>query len=275
MNGMENNSDVKSKSFKSDFIENEREKAVILKDLNDLKKTYDEIIIQNKTMSLQLIEERDKVIELMTELVASKDNKNSFGKYRTGVKSLQDKLKLVSVENAKLKEQNISIIKQNGLIKEQNKITEMGLKDAQTNSEKLKSDLINTVEKLSKLDVNGTTVVTYKLKNSGELIVTDKANKVDGINVSFVIAKNENAKPAEKIYYIQVINSENIVLGDVNKGVHQYKSLTYSFSTNVNYDKKLIHVSDNFLGNKFTKGTYYVNVYDKEELVDESTFSLK
>lgn len=267
-------SKTKPKAIFSTLVDNEREKETIMQELKDLKKTYDAIIIQNKTISLQLIQERDKVMVLMTDLEASKGLKISLDKYKGQLKSLQNKLQFISVENSKLKEQNVSIKKQNGLMKEERYMTEEILKESQKNSENLKKDLLTTVEKLSKVDVSGTTIIAYKLKSSGELIITDKAIKVDGINVSFVVGKNEVAKSGTKIYYIQVVDNENKVLGD-SDGTHQYKSLTYSFTTNVNYDRKLIHVSENLLGKKFNKGTYYVNIYDKEELVDESSFILK
>jgi len=263
-----------SEAVKPALENNEIEKESILEELNDLRKNYDEIILENKTMSVELNQEREKVIELMSDL-AVLHGKYDLAEYQNQVKVLQDKLKKVILENEKLKEQNVSITEQNKIIKEKSEIAEVALKESQKQSEGLKRDLANTVEKSSKLAVSGTIVIAYKLKTSGELVITEKANKVDGINISFVIAKNEMAKPVDKVYYVQVINSENTVLGDVNEGVHQYKSLTYSLAMKVSYENKMIHVSENFLGNKFVKGTYYVNIYDKEELVDESSFALK
>ncbi|WP_348798777.1 hypothetical protein [Flavobacterium adhaerens] len=277
-NGMENKTESESikKVLGNPALNgNALEKETILVELKLLKKHYDEIIFENQTMSLELIKERDKVMELMTDLVDLKDTKVSLDRYKNQVKTLQNTLTDLTVENGKLKEQNISIKKQNVIIKEQRDITEKILKETQSKTEVLKRDLQNTVEKGSKLEVTGATVVSYRLKNSGELIVTDKANKVDGINISFMITKNEIAKAADKVYYIQVVDSKNVVLGDISEGVHQYKSLKYSMAVNVSYERKTIRVSENFLGNKYVKGTYYVNIYDNEELVEESTFVLK
>jgi hypothetical protein len=277
--GMENESEpepvLKSKLIRPVLAEHEREKNMILQELEDLKKTYDEIILENKTISFDLIQERDKVIKLMTYLVASQDNQIPLDKYKGQVKSLQEKLAMLTVENEELKEQNVSIKRQNATIKEQIGITEVVLNESQKKNEGLKRDLVNTVEKFSKLEVSSTSVVTYRLKSSGDLIVTDKANKVGGINISFVIAKNEIARPTDKTYYIQVMNSENLILGDDNMRTHQYKGLTYSMASNVKYENKMIRVSENLMGKNFAKGTYYVNIYDGEELVDESSFILK
>lgn len=266
---------LKSKHLKLTLSENEREKNMILQELKNLRKTYDEIILVNKTISLELIQERDKVIQLMSDVAASQNNLVSLNKYKEQVKLLQEKLAMMTIENAELRQQNISIKKQNANIKEQRDITETVLNESQKNNEGLKRDLVNTVDKFSKLEVNNTSIVTYKLKSSGELILTDKANKVEGINISFVIAKNAIAKPVEKTYYIQVMNGENSILGDDNMRTHQYKSLTYSMASNVKYENKMVRVSENLMGKNFAKGTYYVNIYDGEELVDESSFILK
>lgn len=278
-NGMSNESKPetvsKSKLAKPVLSQNELEKKMILEELKDLKKTYDEIIFENKTLSLELIQERDKVINLMSDLLASHDSKISLDNYKSQLKTLQDKLAMVSVENVKLKEQNISIKKQNANIKEQRDIAEVVLNESQKKNEGLKRDLVSTVEKFSKLEVNNTSAISYRLKSSGELVITDKASKVEGINISFVIAKNEIAKATDKTYYIQVMSSENTVLGDSNMRTHQYKSLQYSMETTVRYDNKLVRVSENLMGKNFAKGTYYVNIYDGEELVDESSFILK
>lgn len=266
---------LKSKLIKPVLVEREREKNMILQELKDLKKTYDEIILENKTISFDLIQERDKVIKLMGDLVASQNNQISLDKYKGQVRLLQEKLAMLTVENKELKEQNVSIKRQNASIKEQIGITEVVLNESQKKNEVLKRDLVNTVEKFSKLEVSGTSIVTYRLKSSGELVITDKANKVGGINISFVIAKNVIAKPTDKTYYIQVMNSENLILGDDNMRTHQYKGLTYSMASNVRYENKMVRVSENLMGKNFAKGTYYVNIYDGEELVDESSFILK
>jgi hypothetical protein len=277
--GMSNESEPepvsKSKSTKPVLTLNEREKEVILQELKDLKKTYDEIIFENKTMSVELIQERDKVIKLMSDLLASQDAQTSLDMYKVQVKALQEKLAMVTIENEKLKEQNISIKRQNANIKEQRDITEVVLNESQKKNEGLKRDLVNTVEKFSKLEVTSASAISYRLKSSGELVITDKASKVEGINISFVIAKNEIAKATDKTYYIQVMSSQNTVLGDSNMRTHQYKSLQYSLESNVRYENKLVRVSENLMGKNFAKGTYYVNIFDGEELVDETIFILK
>jgi hypothetical protein len=258
----------KTKIIESELKENDKEKEMILQDLRDLKKTYDEIIIDNKNMSLELIQERVKVMKLLADISMSQNNRAALEDFKKQATLLRDKLNRLAIENKILKIENKEIKKERDSAK-------VGLKVAQNNNEGLQRDLVKTVEKFSKLDVSNTTVVSFKLRGSGELIVTDKANKVEGVNISFIIAKNEIARPADKIFYIQIMNSKNVVVGDDNMRTHQYKSLTYSVATNVKYENKMLRVSENIMGKNFAKGTYYVNIFDGEELVDESSFILK
>ena len=53
------------------------------------------------------------------------------------------------------------------------------------------------------------------------------------------------------------------------------QSLTYSFTTTVKYENKTVEVSQDLPGKNFEKGTYFVNVFDKTELVSKSSFTLK
>lgn len=267
---MGNNNDEANRNSKGepDLVKKEAEKESVMKELQDLKTTYDDLIFNGKSISVDLIQERDKVMKLMSDLAMIKGGEFSLKKYRDQVTFLQRRLQLLTIENAVLKQEN-------KLIAEERDSTKMVLNESKKRSENLRKDLVNTVEKGSKLAVSGAIAVAYKLKSSGELIVTDKANRVNGVNVSFMISKNELAKPVEKHYFIQIMNGQNTVLGQPGVGVHQYKTLTYSFAVKVKYEKKEIHISENFTGDKFAKGTYYVNIFDKEELVEESTFTLK
>ena len=52
-------------------------------------------------------------------------------------------------------------------------------------------------------------------------------------------------------------------------------SLTYSFITTVQYENKSVQVTENLPGKDFAKGTYFVNVFDKNELVSKTSFTLK
>ena len=136
-------------------------------------------------------------------------------------------------------------------------------------------ELSKAVEKGSKLSVLNMQTSAYKLRSSGKQIETDKASRADVLKISFTIAENKIAKSGDKTYYVQVIDAKNNVLGDKKTENFGDASLVYSFVTNVKYENKTVQVTEDLPGKDFAKGTYFVNVFDKSELVSKTSFTLK
>ena len=247
------------------------EKESVLKDLADLKTTYDAAIAENTSMSDDLIIERDKVVKLMTELKAAKGDNASLQKYKSQYKALETKMKdmMVQVDTLKKENQNLTTnLDSTKVVLEDNKKYNKVLVGQN-------EDLTKTVELGSKLSVTNLKTASYKVRSSGKQIPTDKASRTDMLNVSFTIAENKIAKSGDKTYYVQVIDSKNNVLGDKATISFGENSLTYSFTTTVKYENKSVEVSEQLPGKDFAKGTYFVNVFDKGELVSKSSFSLR
>jgi hypothetical protein len=136
-------------------------------------------------------------------------------------------------------------------------------------------ELAKTVEKGSKLTISNLKTSSYKLRSSGKQVATDKASRTDILKVSFTIAENKIAKSGDKVYYVQVIDAKNNVLGDKATVVFDDNTLTYSFTTTVKYENKNVQVSEDLPGKDFAKGTYFVNVFDKGDLISKSSFTLR
>lgn len=244
------------------------EKESVMKDLQELKATYDAAIAENTTMSEELIKERDKVVALMEDL---KKSNGDVSKFKAQLTSLQSNMKVLIAENDNLKKQNVTLTTQ----RDSTRVVLVESKKANEALTAQNSDLAKTVEKGSVLTVLNTKGAAYKVRSSGKQIETEKANRADVLKVSFTIAENKIAKSGTKTYYVQVIDSENNVVGDKKTESFGSKSLTYSFTTNVKYENKTVDVSEDLAGKKFAKGTYFVNVFDKDELVSKTSFSLR
>jgi predicted nucleic acid-binding Zn-ribbon protein len=247
------------------------EKETVMNDLRALKDSYDKAIAENTTMSDELIAEREKVVGLMAQLEKSKVNALSLSKYKEQFLALQTKM------NSMLKEVDV-LKKQNQTLKTNLDSTNVVLTDSKNYNQVLvgqNEELSKTVEKGSKLSILNLKTATFKLRSSGKKIETDKASRVDVLKVSFTIAENSIAKSGDKTYYVQIIDSKNNVLGDkvtVNFGD---KSLTYSFTAGVKYENKTVDVVHELPGKDFASGTYYVNLFDKNQLVTKSSFTLR
>lgn len=247
------------------------EKESVLKDLSDLKATYDAAIAENTSMSDELIAEREKVVKLMEDLKSSKGDNASLMKYRTQYKSLEQKMQNLMQEVAVLKTQNQELTTNLDSAK-------VVLEDSKKYNQVLvgqNEELAKTVEKGSKLTVTNLKTGAYKVRSSGKQIETDKASRTDMLKINFTIAENKIAKSGDKTYYVQVIDAKNNVMGDKATVSFGDESLTYSFTTTVKYENKTVEVSEQLPGKDFPKGTYFVNVFDKAELVSKSSFSLR
>lgn len=247
------------------------EKESVMKDLQELKATYDAAIAENTSMSEELIQERDKVVNLMADLNKSKGDVASLAKYKNQFIALQKNMKVLMAENEGLKKENTTLTTQRDS-------TIVVLGESKKYNEVLvgqNEELSKAVEKGSKLSVLNMKTSAYKLRSSGKQIETDKASRADVLKISFTIAENQIAKSGDKTYYVQVIDSKNNVLGDKKTENFGDKDLTYSFITNVKYENKTVNVSEDLKGKDFAKGTYFVNVFDKSELVSKTSFTLR
>ena len=260
-----------AKTLQTSFTTVKSEKESVLKDLADLKTNYDAAIAENTTMSDELIAERDKVVKLMAELKVSKGDNASLQKYKTQYKAMEQKMQNLMQEVAVLKKQNQTLttnLDSTTVVLEDNKKYNQVLVGQN-------EQLAKTVELGSKLSITNLKTASYKVRSSGKQIATDRASSTDMLKVNFTIAENKIAKSGDKTYYVQVIDSKNNVLGDKATISFGETSLTYSFTTTVKYENKTVEVSEQLPGKDFAKGTYFVNVFDKGDLVSKSSFSLK
>ena len=257
-----------AKAVQNELTKTVTEKELVLKDLQELKTTYDAAIAENTSMSEELIKERDKVVNLMNDINKSKGD---LSKYKSEVSKLQSNMKVLMAENEGLKIQNKTLTNERDS-------TVVVLGESKKYNEVLvgqNEDLAKTVEKGSKLTVLNMQTAAYKLRSSGKQIATDKAGRADVLKISFTIAENQIAKSGDKEYYVQVIDSKNNVLGDKQTINFEEKTLTFSFISKVKYENKTVNVSEDLPGKDFAKGTYFVNVFDKSELVSKTSFTLK
>ena len=247
------------------------EKENVLKDLQELKATYDAAIAENTSMSDELIAEREKVVNLISQLEKSKGTVAELSKYRSQYNALQVKMNGLMQEVDVLKKENQTLTTNLDS-------TKVVLEDTKNYTKTLvgqNEELTKTVEKASKLTISNLKTSAYKKRSSGKEIATEKASRADILKVSFTIAENAVAKTGDKQYYVQVIDSKNNVLGDKATASFGENSLTYSFITTVQYENKSVQVTENLPGKDFAKGTYFVNVFDKNELVSKTSFTLK
>ena len=261
------------KAITKELITVKSEKDSVLDSLAILKTTYDEAIEQKTVLTDDLIAEREKVVNLIADLQKSKGDANSMRIFKKQLIVLQSKMKNLVAENDILKKANQTLMVQRDstivVLGEQKKFNDTLVVQNQ--------NLVKTVEKASKLVVMNLRTQAIRERNSGKQIDTEKASNTDKLKICFSVAANAVAKTGEKTYFVQVIDSKNNVLGDKQNLIFGEQSLTYSFATKVSFDGKSVDICE-FLdgkGKNFEKGTYYVNIFDKSEIVSKTSFNLK
>ncbi len=260
-----------AKALQTELTTTTSEKESVMKDLEALKTRYDAAIAENTSMSDELIAEREKIVNLMADLKKSKGDVASMSKYKSQYFALEAKMKTLMEENEALKKDNAKLT-----VQRDSTVTVLG--ESRKYNEVLvgqNEELSKTVEIAQKLSVSNLKTAAYKLRSSGKQVATEKARKADVLKISFTINENKVAKQGDKTYYVQVIDSKNNVLGEKKTETFGSNSLTYSFTSTVNYENKSVDVTQDLPGKDFEKGTYFVNVFDKGELVSKSSFSLK
>ncbi len=247
------------------------EKISIQKDLSIIKDSLDVAIASNTTMSEDLMIERDKVVKL----IALIDNTNS------DVASLQ----AIRNQFSKLKSEVVFLVKENNSLKSNNKrlilqrdSTQVALINIQKGLDTLSSNnqnLIKEVEKGSKLSILSPQITSFKKKSSGKLLPTDKASSINVLSINITIAENQIAKSGTRIYYVQVLDSENNIIGEKNIVKFDNKSLSYSYISRINFQNKLVQSSNDLSVKDLKKGVFFVNVFDKNEIIAKSSFKLR
>ncbi|CAA9198453.1 hypothetical protein FLA105534_02115 [Flavobacterium bizetiae] len=247
----------------------------ILDSLNTLKVAYDVAILEKTALSQQLELEKKNIENLMEIIRASKNpSSEQIQIYRKQLSDRKIALEAKVVEIKKLKSQNKNLLTE---IESQNVVMYKQKTENDTLVSKQKR-LESTLKDASKLVPGNFTVIALREKKSGKEEQTEKAKYTNKLKASFSINGNPVAKTGKRVFYIQVLDQKNKVLGE-NKLIEfgNNKALVYSFIVAVDFQGKTANVYGvlNSDENKFQKGTYFVNFFDKQEIMGSTSITLE
>lgn len=268
---------IKVVTIEKPVVEPNRESLAqknILDSLMNLKLAYDAAILEKMALSQQLEIERKNIENLMEIINASKNpSQEQIQVYRRQMSDLKAALASKGIEVTTLKSQNKNLLTE---IESQNVVMYKQKAENDTLISKQKK-LESTLKDASKLTLSNFKVIALREKNSGKELETDKAKNVKKLKISFSVNGNSVAKTGKRVYYIQVLDQKNTVLGE-NKLIEfgDDKALVYSFIVSLDYQGKATNVYGvlNSDENPFEKGTYFVNFFDKQEIMGSSSITL-
>ncbi|AIG29497.1 hypothetical protein SL053_001968 [Flavobacterium psychrophilum] len=242
--------------------------------ISELKKSKDSLelaISENSLLKTDLIIERQKVTNLLDEINNTNIDLASLIKYKTEINRLKNIVASLTKEKLQLK-------KNNELLKIQRDSTILVLTQSKKYNDTLvamNEDLNRVIRKGSKISIINLKTSTLKQTKSGDLESTDKASRVNLLQITFMVVGNKITKPCEKEYYVQIIDSKNNIIGEKNTKNFGVMILNYSYYSLVKFKNESLEVTAEITLENIKKGNYFVNVFDKYNLVSKTTFALK
>jgi hypothetical protein len=250
------------------------EKAVVMQDLNNMAEQYDIAIGDNEVANAKLVEARDRIQGLMDSLKVSDNNVRSLWRYKTKFLALEDEMDALLAENDSLKVEN-------ALLATVLDSTQLQLSESTVFNDSLlaqNTELADIVENAAVLSTAGLKGFGVIVRSSGKLIPTERARRTDKIRVCFTVTKNVLVLSGDKEFFVQVLDPNNNVLGLNQEIQFEEKVLNYSLISKFNYESKNLDICE-FIDargdGKFAKGRYVINIFDENNLVSTSEFTLQ
>ena len=251
----------------------ENEKTEVLRNLDNMSSLYNEANADNEVANAKLIEAQARLEALVEELKTSKSSISALLKYKKKYFVLESEMEVLLNENATLKFQN-------ALLETTLDSTQVQLNSQLTSNSLLTKQnlsLSETVDAAKKLSVERLKGYGVIQRNSGKLVPTTRASRVDNLRICYTVPSNLLTETGEKKYFVQVINPKLTVIGSNTPVQFDDNILKYSFVSAFNYQNELLDVCD-FVTNEegaYEKGLYTVNVFDQDVLISNTTFTLK
>lgn len=253
----------------------EEERRALEAEYANLAFEYDQfegskMYINNDTLIKQLENEKLKVQRLLEELRTTKaSNAQRINELKKELSTLRSVMKgyLIQID---------SLNSLNQKLEKENKIVNTKYQEAAKTAsllQKDKEELTHQVSLASKLDAVAISVKTLNKREKE----TSKIDRIENIQINFLIAKNITAKPGERYVYIRIVKPDNDVLVKNIDNVFNYEDseINYSMKKLIAYDSEETAVDMYWKVEEFlTPGTYKVEIFADGDLIGKKYFSL-
>lgn len=264
-----------------------QENQLVQNELSKMIDNYKIINVKNDRVTLKLESAKEKFIRIKDSIKLLPNNDALISHYKT-------KIKAVSEINAS----NLSLL---GAYKDKNSMLDRQLQK-ETSS---KNVILNTSEVileevpevlplifLNTALINNKSVAlenaisirnikvqgVKRITSKNRIITTRTASKANQLHISFTIPQSEVANSNKKNVYIQILDSNNNVVGDKGSVSFGERNLIYSKKAIVNHDNENIKISALIKTNRkepLIKGSYLVSIFHNATRVANTTITLK
>lgn len=250
------------------------EKNDVIANLNAMKTKYDLALSENEVTNQNLVEARERIQGLIDSLETAETNVKSLWRYKQKYLALQEEMDVLLTENDRLKVENMQLATTLDSTKVQLEERAM-FNDSLMIQNTALAEVMENAAVLNTANLKGYGVL---IRNNGKLVPMERARRVDKIRVCYTVAKNKLVQAGDKELYVQVIDPKNNILGANQQITFGEQTLNYSVISKFNYENGNLDVCEfvsNNTDNDFAEGRYQVNVFNGNELVSSSEFTLK
>ncbi|UOB19125.1 hypothetical protein [Abyssalbus ytuae] len=251
------------------------EKAMLIEDLTNIRADFDELSKNNEANIKEIEVNKEKINGLIDSIQTLDVDYNTLRRYRREMAAIRKENQQLRKVVDSITQENLSLYREidstNLKIVELTALSDTLLlnnKKLLEENEKLKGDALTLA------DLNGS---TYKVRSNGKVSSTNRANRTERIRACFTVVPLRINRETQKDFFIQFLDPDNKMLGDVEKVKVGDSQIEYSKRTVVFVDNKPLSVCDYIVTNKdlLKPGKYTINVYDDVKLITTTTFELK
>jgi hypothetical protein len=249
----------------------EKEKFSMIEKLTKSRDSISLVLNDNSSIKNELLVEQQKITNLIDDLNSSKATIEELNKYKAEVVKLRKQV-------AVLKNDKMELVQKYEALKNKQDSTVIALEKTSKDVDELKEkniDMSLMVKKSSRVAFASLKTEPQYKTTSGESKPNNSASKANYLSVEFMIIGNKLTKPIEKKYCVQIIDPKNNVIGNKLSEKFGPMILDYSYSANFNFEETNLEVKSGIALKNPEKGTYFVNIFDREVLVLKSSFTLK
>ncbi|MCX2681384.1 hypothetical protein OOZ15_15630 [Galbibacter sp. EGI 63066] len=259
----------------------EKEKNLVVEDLNNLKSDYDRAISESESANAELVEARNKIATYIDSVQQMKADISALSRYRRQVRQL-------TKEREYLLAQNDSLRASNTLLAMERDSTQVALEEQSSFTDSLvvqNTQLAKVVETGAALSLSKFTAEGVRERNSGKIVSVSNNSRATKLQVCYTVSANNITQPGAKQFYIQIKAPNGNILGEnavaAKEGDEEGEgstSITYSKASSFYYENTSLDVCD-FVEKgaaDFPEGRYNVVVYNQNlSEIGSTQFSLR
>ncbi len=254
------------------------EKTRLQTELDSLEAQIEQVNAGKTRMSATLQAKNDslkaKIKVLRTELAKGKLTVAELAKAQEDVKQLRYFVTSYTAQIEELKKQNTTLATERDTLK--TNLVTAAKKDSSLT--KQNQELGAKVKVASAIKLATSSVVAYKIKNSGKEVDVTRASPAKKIKINFTIASNAVAEKGMHDIFVRIIDPTGNLITGTDSGTFNAdgQDLQFTYKTSIEFkDDGSGYTIDWVNPVKFEKGTYTVLLYADGYTMGKTSFPLK